>query len=174
MSNHETLRGACASSGNENMDKFRPDTIAVSRTDVAALLAAFDALNATKPRAKKLATKTPELPEWLPLDAWNAFLDMRKKIKKPATEYAQKLLLKKLAAFYVNDCDPSVVLNQSIMNGWQDLYEPKDQQGVARGIDSTNGRPVRAGRPQQIESDQQREDRRRRWGLDGLSGDTNA
>lgn len=114
--------------------------VTVERADLAALLAEVSQLRAAapakKPRAKKAvpdAGAVDALPDWLPIDAWTAFLEMRKKIKKPATEYAQKLLLKKLAAFYANDLDPGVILNQSIVNSWQDLYAPKEPSTAARG-----------------------------------------
>lgn len=109
---------------------------AVDRLDLAALLAEFDALRAAVPaKAKKNAAPAgaDPLPAWLPLDTWAAFLDMRKKIKKPATELAQKLLLKKLTAYRAADMDPEQILNQSIMNCWQDLYEPKDQSRYDAG-----------------------------------------
>ncbi len=115
--------------------------IMVDRLELAELLAEVDALRSATPKKKaakkstvnKVAAPGEGYPAWLPLDAWNAYLDMRKKIKKPATEYAQTLLLKKLAAFYANDLDPGVILNQSIMNGWQDLYAPKDASTAYRG-----------------------------------------
>ncbi len=115
--------------------------VSVDRALLAELLAEVDQLRAAAPKKKaakkstvgKVAAPGEGLPVWLPLDAWNAFLDMRKKIKKPATDYAQTLLLKKLAAFYAADLDPGVILNQSIMNGWQDLYEPKERSTAYRG-----------------------------------------
>jgi hypothetical protein len=106
--------------------------IMVDRLDLVELLAEVDALRAAVPAKKARAKKQPTepalctLPAWLPLDAWNAFLEMRKKIKKPPTNYAQELLIKKLAAFYANDLDPGVILNQSTLNGWQDLYAPRE------------------------------------------------
>ena len=52
------------------------------------------------------------------------FIKMRKKIKKPLTDYALKLLLKKLDKF-----DNKVeILNQSIMNCWQGIYEIKENE----------------------------------------------
>lgn len=95
--------------------------------------------SAKKAPVNKVAAVGEGYPTWLPLDAWNAFLEMRKKIKKPATEYAQKLLLKKLAAFYAHDLDVGVILNQSIVSGWQDLYAPKEA-GRGYGYDVAPGR----------------------------------
>lgn len=121
--------------------------IEVDRAEMSAMVDELDALRAAAPAKKSRAKKdapTAEacpLPDWLPLDAWNAFLDMRKAIKKPATSHAQALLVKKLTAFYANDLDPCVILNQSIMNNWQDLYAPKEQSTAFRGA---AGRPSAA------------------------------
>lgn len=115
-------------------------SVEVGMMDLTDLLDEFARLRAAAPvkkgRAKKAAPAAAGadvLPDWLPLEAWQAFLDMRKKIKKPATDYAQKLLIKKLAAFYANDLDPSVILNQSTLNGWQDLYAPKEPSTARMG-----------------------------------------
>ncbi len=123
---------------------------------------------AKKPRAKKAAPAAAgagdPLPDWMPLEAWAAFLAMRVKIKKPATDYAQKLLIKKLGAFYANDLDPGVILNQSILNGWQDLYAPKEASTAYR----SNGA---AGRPSA--ADQVAAAMKRRQGdVDGFTGVT--
>lgn len=141
MNDYAKLRAAVASTGSALQDIQRYPIIQIHRAHLAELLAEVDALRAAapvkKPRAKKAAPTAAgagePLPDWMPLDAWAAFLDMRKKIKKPATDYAKTLLIKKLAAFYANDLDPGVILNQSIMNGWQDLYAPKEKSTAYRG-----------------------------------------
>jgi hypothetical protein len=152
--------------------------VTVDITELAMLLDRVDELLAAAPPKKsrpKKAAPTGEacpLPDWLPLDAWNAFLDMRKAIKKPATSHAQALLVKKLTAFYANELDPGVILNQSIMNTWQDLYAPKEQSTALRSA-AVAGRPVR-GYPAP-ETDEARAARRNRWGMGGLEqGDSNA
>lgn len=66
------------------------------------------------------------IPDGFPIEAWTAFLAMRKGIKKAATEYAQKLLIKKLKAHEANGQDIESMLNQSIINSWQDVYPVKD------------------------------------------------
>lgn len=55
--------------------------------------------------------------------AFDSFLEMRKKIKKPATEKAIELLIKKINQFPEAHRIP--VIEQSILNGWQDFYELK-------------------------------------------------
>lgn len=66
------------------------------------------------------------LPDWMPLTEWEAFKDMRKRIKKPMTPHAEKLVIGKIDKYRIAGHDPTVMLNQSILNGWQDIYEPKE------------------------------------------------
>lgn len=53
------------------------------------------------------------------------FLKMRQRIKKPMTNYALNLLLKKLDKLASTDDLKMDILNQSIINGWQDIYALK-------------------------------------------------
>ena len=65
------------------------------------------------------------LPDWIPKETWEQFLEMRKRIKKPPTEYAIKLLIDKLNRFRSNGQDIKLVLEKSITSGWQDVFEIK-------------------------------------------------
>lgn len=53
------------------------------------------------------------------------FVEMRKKIKKPMTDYAFRLLLSKLNKMATNEETKIDILNQSIQHSWQDVYELK-------------------------------------------------
>jgi hypothetical protein len=56
-----------------------------------------------------------------------AFIKMRKTIKKPMTTHAFELLIKKLNKMS-SDIDIRIqVLERSILNGWQDIYEIKPE-----------------------------------------------
>lgn len=68
------------------------------------------------------------LPDWINPDVWKAYLDMRKSIKKPMTDYAKKLAIGKLDGYRKKGIDIDVVINQSILQNWTDLYEPKPLQ----------------------------------------------
>lgn len=68
-----------------------------------------------------------DLPDWLPIDAWNGFLEMRKTIKKPMTEQGKKLAIGKLKNFLDAGQDIEAVLNESTMNNWQGLFELKSK-----------------------------------------------
>ena len=61
--------------------------------------------------------------------AFESYIEMRKKIKKPATEHAIELVKKKLDE--LSKCNEPLkikILNQSIVNCWQDIYELKQSQ----------------------------------------------
>jgi len=57
-------------------------------------------------------------------EQWEAWLEMRKRIKKPATEYAKKLAYKKLTSF--PDNQQLEILTKSIVGNWTDFYPLKD------------------------------------------------
>ena len=69
-----------------------------------------------------------DFPLWLPLEAFEAFKSMRQKIKKPLTEKAITLAIKKLELLKNRGEEPEEVLNQSIMNCYQGLFEVKDKK----------------------------------------------
>lgn len=60
-------------------------------------------------------------------DALKAFIQMRSFIKKPMTEYALKLMLKKLDELGNNDTTKIAIINQSITHNWQGIFPLKDE-----------------------------------------------
>lgn len=69
-----------------------------------------------------------DLPSWIDKEAWEAYLEMRKSIKKPMkTERAIKLAIHKLEVLLKQGHDPTAVLDQSIFNSWQGLFPIKDE-----------------------------------------------
>jgi hypothetical protein len=99
----------------------------------------------SKSAAKPAAIAT--LPEWLPLDAWNAFLDMRKRIKKPLTEHAVKLAINRLQELKAGGDDPRRVLEQSVLNCYQGLFEVRVSFADARAQENKRQASVGAYRP---------------------------
>ena len=51
-----------------------------------------------------------------------AFMEFRKKIKKPMTETAIKLMIEKLNKLTPNINEQIEIINQSILNGWQGIF----------------------------------------------------
>lgn len=60
-------------------------------------------------------------------NALKAFIQMRSFIKKPMTEYALKLMLKKLDELGNNDTTKIAILNQSITHNWQGIFPLKNE-----------------------------------------------
>ena len=78
------------------------------------------------------ATEVALLPDWIPLETWEAFLEMRRKIKKPPTEHAIELLIAKLDKFRQQGQDIKAVLEKSITSSWQDVFEIKENKTFAQ------------------------------------------
>lgn len=86
-----------------------------------------------KERKKKKQTKSydEQITEYTENEelqnALKAFVQMRSFIKKPMTEYALKLMLKKLDELGNNDTTKIAILNQSITHNWQGIFPLKDE-----------------------------------------------
>lgn len=84
-----------------------------------------------KPKSEKpndFDARSVELPESVDPDLWNNFVDMRISIKKPLSENAVKLILKKLQSFgpLANQS-----LENSIIGNYQGVFEPR--QNLTQG-----------------------------------------
>lgn len=94
----------------------------------------------TPPQGKsKDVPEAPEaikLPDWIPEDAWLAFVAMRKKIKAPLTDEAVKLAIDKLGELMQAGHRPRAVLEQSTLNSWRGLFEIKTGQRSSNDADS--------------------------------------
>jgi len=64
-------------------------------------------------------------------DSYNGFKQMRKLIKSPLTDRAEKIILNKITKLSGGDVDKAVtILDQSTQNSWKDIYELKSNQQV--------------------------------------------
>jgi phage replication O-like protein O len=63
------------------------------------------------------------LPEWLPSETWQEYLEMRKRIKKPLLERSFPRVWKELEKLKKAGNAPEAVLNQSIIGSWQGVFE---------------------------------------------------
>lgn len=107
-------------------------------------------------RAKPAKNQKPkfEIPDWVPAEQWNAFVEMRKAIGKPLkTQRAIKLAVGKLDRLGQQGHDPSEVLDQSTMNSWLGLFPVKGDRlqppGWRRPTDRTEP-PARTGGAAQL------------------------
>ena len=73
------------------------------------------------------------------VEAIRDFIKMRSTIKKPLTDRALKGILNKLDTFAVNDLDKVEILENSIMNCWQSVFELKNKKApVGAGTQKNN------------------------------------
>lgn len=63
------------------------------------------------------------LPAYIDPELWQAFVEMRKKMKVPFTDYAQKLIIMKLMGFHANGWDANASLEKSIECGYRGVFE---------------------------------------------------
>lgn len=61
-------------------------------------------------------------PQLVPVGTWLAYAEMRRKNRKPLTDHASELIRRKLEDLKAQGHDPIEVLEQSIRNGWQDVF----------------------------------------------------
>ncbi len=73
-----------------------------------------------------------ELPEWIPKEAWDGWVAMRKEQKKALTERAKKMAIRRLAELRNQGWDPGMVLEQSEFCCWKGLFPLKEQGNGAR------------------------------------------
>lgn len=78
------------------------------------------------------------LPDWIPADAWNGFLEMRKRIKKPLTDRAMTLAVGTLERLRAQGQDPAAVLDQSTLNTWQGLFAVKPEAKGKQSLTQLN------------------------------------
>jgi len=78
------------------------------------------------------------LPDFIDQELWDQFMIMRKKKKATPTEFAVKLLIKKLNGFHASGFDVNKIIELSIENNWKGLFEPKNNKKGADNDKYTN------------------------------------
>lgn len=73
-----------------------------------------------------------QLPDWLPTEAWQEFVRMRKMLKKPLTEYAKVLIVKDLISLKEEGQDPVKCLDQSSKRNWAGVFRLHEERAIAR------------------------------------------
>jgi len=76
------------------------------------------------------------LPDWVPVDAWNAFLEMRAKKRNSPTDYAKKLAIDDLKKIVDAGEDAATVINRSTLKGWAGFFP---RTGQSNGKVSKHG-----------------------------------
>jgi hypothetical protein len=106
------------------------------------------ATRAARPGSEKLVLTNPTpplldlsalLPDWLPQADWQAFLDHRKRLKKPISVEAYPKVIAKLDELRKAGHDPVRVIDNSIVNGWAGLFALKLEMGGGAGSGGAAG-----------------------------------
>jgi hypothetical protein len=62
------------------------------------------------------------LPDWIPQEVWDGFVEGRRRKHGAPTDYAAYLIVKTLEREKANGQDPIEMLNQSARRGWADVF----------------------------------------------------
>lgn len=88
------------------------------------------------PKSPKTASFDPycvELPEWLSPAVWKSWVDYRRDLKKSIkSQQTVTQAINLLERCKSNGYQPEEIINQSIANGWQGLFEPKGARQASR------------------------------------------
>ncbi|WP_109937979.1 helix-turn-helix domain-containing protein [Proteus mirabilis] len=98
----------------------------------------FEPVN--EPKKKGFDAKKESIPDWLDREIWFNWIDYRNEIKKPfKTKKTFELQVKFLLECLEEGYSPEEIINQSITNGWQGLFKPKNNhQAIASQQGSWN------------------------------------
>lgn len=66
------------------------------------------------------------LPDWIPADKWDAWTEMRTRLRKPLTDWARHRAVLKLENLQEQGHPPGQVLAQSAFAGWAGLFPIKE------------------------------------------------
>ncbi|EBU6613687.1 replication protein [Salmonella enterica subsp. enterica serovar Derby] len=88
------------------------------------------------PRAVSFDASSVQLPDWLSSITWSSWVEYRRDLKKPIK--SQQTVTQAINLLYrcrLNGYTPEEIINRSIANGWQGLFEPDGQAKRSRDID---------------------------------------
>lgn len=84
-------------------------------------------------RERTTSPPTPSWPDWVPAEAWDAYVEMRRAKGAGMTAKAELLTLSKLDTLRRAGHDPAEVLNQSTMSNWTGIFPPKEDRHAHPG-----------------------------------------
>ncbi|MFK4871641.1 helix-turn-helix domain-containing protein [Novosphingobium sp. ZW T3_23] len=102
---------------------------------------------AAEPEIEKPSKAKLVIPDWIPADPWNGYLEMRKRIGKAPTDRAIELMIGKLERWRAEGHDPGAILDEATEHNWTGLYPPKEPRNATRphgSPDAWRGSPGRS------------------------------
>lgn len=119
-----------------------------------------------KTRKPKIQPEDVQLPAWMPMQEWADYIEMRRVKKKPVTPSIAIRVIKKLEGMAKAGHNIAIALENSIVNCWTDIYEPKvDFNGSGQQTNSSASRPSRPSLIDQVNAAAAEQERRRQLSL---------
>ncbi len=88
------------------------------------------------PRAVSFDASSVQLPDWLSSIIWSSWVEYRRDLKKPIkSQQTVTQAINLLDRCRLNGYTPEEIINRSIANGWQGLFEPDGQVKRSRDTD---------------------------------------
>ncbi|WP_418278885.1 replication protein [Klebsiella pneumoniae] len=85
------------------------------------------------PRAVSFDALAVQLPDWLSAEIWSSWVAYRRDLKKPIkSQQTVTQTINLLDRCRLNGYAPEEIINRSIANGWQGLFEPKGAKQPSR------------------------------------------
>lgn len=125
--------------GAENLPQIAPYTSEIHHKEhtlnIGPLLNDFSLTPKENGKTKK-HTKVLEviLPDWLPAEEWNGWLEMRQKMHKAATPLAQKYAIEELDTLRISGQNVREVMRRAISKNWLAFYPIKTEQSNGNGF----------------------------------------
>jgi hypothetical protein len=135
----------------ENLRPVAPNTLVIHQkehtltntpTSEKFSLTSGEAISKPKKHVKVLKI---DLPDWLPLDEWNGWLEMRVKMRKAATDLAKKYAIEELDALRLSGQNVREVIRRAITKNWLSFYAIPNSNSNGNG--SYNGSQSRINGP---------------------------
>ena len=76
-------------------------------------------------RETRLIINPIQVPDWMPVDSWNDFVESRRKLRKPMTQNAIKLAISTLEKLRLQGNNVQEVIEQSTLCGYSGLFPVK-------------------------------------------------
>ena len=74
------------------------------------------------------ASRSPFVcPEWIPQEHWQAWLDMRQKMRKPATDWAKELAVLRLQDLRDQGFPVTLIIAEATLRNWLTFYPPQKE-----------------------------------------------
>lgn len=128
-------RKAAQESHRDDVESRRDATLPSRNGDVTSRIAEAEADTEAKKQKQRQAPSALTVPEWIPVDEWTGFLEVRKRLRAPNTDRALNGIIRELENLRARGFSPGKVLDQSTTRGWRGVFEIKETNG------KSNGRP---------------------------------